>query len=98
MACGFARQAAARAFTRRNPGTETFSIIGLLCYKLLRSSLFTLDFTFLGFGCCDWSSSLTCVVATLAFIVLGCLVHRQLGLLQSKLALLMIFLVLGRLG
>ena len=60
--------------------------------------MFILGFIFLGFGYCDQSSSLARVVATLAFVVLGRLVRWQLGLLQSKLALLMIFLVLGRLG
>ena len=100
MACDFARQAAARAFSCRNPGTETYSIVGSRCCESLRSLLFILGFTFLGFGCCDQLSLLARIVATLAFVVLGYLVLRRLGLLglQSKLALLMIILVLGRLG
>ena len=80
MACDFARQAAARAFSRRNPGTETYSIVGLHCCKFLRSSLFILDFTFLGYGCCDRLSSLARVVTTLAFVVLRHLVLWRLGL------------------
>ena len=98
MACDFVRQAATRAFSCRNPGTETYSIIALRCHKFLRSSLFFLYFTFLGFGCCDRLSLLARIVATLAFVVFGQLVRWWLGLLQSKLALLMISLVLGRLG
>ena len=101
MACDFARQAAARVLSRRDPGTETYSIIGTAgTYKSPRSSLFILGFTFLGFGCCNWLSSLARVVATLAFVVLGCLVLWWLGLLglQSKLASLVTFPGLGRLG
>ena len=100
MACDFAHPTTSRAFSRRNPGTENYSIVGLRCCKSLRSSLFFLDYTFLGFGCCDRLSLCARVVATSDFIVLGGLMLQRLGFpgLQPSLALFMNFLVLGRLG